>query len=142
VDISKANVYISSSAGATVAQSVEHLTRNEDVRGSIPRGGSNKFKRLRALPVFPLPQKSPKSHPVTLQCVNHGVPESLGNNHVSAFNPADPLFEFFCEIRHAHSPCEKPQKVSKKSPSQNIITKKTEEQERNETPKSLAVLAC
>jgi hypothetical protein len=26
---------------ATVAQSAEHLTRNEDVRGSIPRGGSN-----------------------------------------------------------------------------------------------------
>ena len=39
---------------ATVAQSAEHLTRNEDVRGSIPRGGSNPmlcgsaadFKRL------------------------------------------------------------------------------------------------
>jgi hypothetical protein len=61
VDISKANVYISGSAGATVAQSVEHLTRNEDVRGSIPRGGSNNFKHLRALAVFPLPQKSPKS---------------------------------------------------------------------------------
>ena len=26
---------------ATVAQMAEHLTRNEDVRGSIPRGGSN-----------------------------------------------------------------------------------------------------
>ena len=28
---------------ATVAQLVEHLTRNEDVRGSIPRGG---FKNI------------------------------------------------------------------------------------------------
>jgi hypothetical protein len=29
---------------ATVAQSAEHLTRNEDVRGSIPRGGSICFQ--------------------------------------------------------------------------------------------------
>lgn len=28
---------------ATVAQSAEHLTRNEDVRGSIPRGGSTRI---------------------------------------------------------------------------------------------------
>ncbi len=28
---------------ATVAQLVEHLTRNEDVCGSIPHGGSKKY---------------------------------------------------------------------------------------------------
>ena len=42
---------------ATVAQLVEHLTRNEDVCGSIPHGGSNdiiniKAKSLMASPFF------------------------------------------------------------------------------------------
>ena len=37
---------------ATVAQSVEHLTRNEDVRGSIPRGGSSYSDQpIRLLPI-------------------------------------------------------------------------------------------
>jgi hypothetical protein len=32
---------------ATVAQLVEHLTRNEDVCGSTPHGGSKKVNNLR-----------------------------------------------------------------------------------------------
>ena len=32
---------------ATVAQMAEHLTRNEDVSGSIPDGGSTEIKKLR-----------------------------------------------------------------------------------------------
>ena len=46
---------------ATVAQLVEHLTRNEDVRGSIPRGGSMSIKRLGHIPFLPPREKSPKS---------------------------------------------------------------------------------
>jgi hypothetical protein len=37
---------------ATVAQLVEHLTRNEDVCGSTPHGGSNHFKDLCDRPVL------------------------------------------------------------------------------------------
>ena len=37
---------------ATVAQLVEHLTRNEDVCGSTPHGGSNEIKYLEHMSTF------------------------------------------------------------------------------------------
>jgi hypothetical protein len=40
MDTRAKNVYSRFDFRATVAQMAEHLTRNEDVRGSIPRGGS------------------------------------------------------------------------------------------------------
>ena len=57
---------------ATVAQLVEHLTRNEDVCGSTPHGGSSKINMLWA-PFFFFPEKVSKLSPFSLKIVESSL---------------------------------------------------------------------
>jgi hypothetical protein len=56
--------------GANVAQPVEQLIRNQQVRGSIPRVGSNKINHLQRglTPPFPPGATAQQSHQVTQTC--------------------------------------------------------------------------